>query len=189
MRREGTAQAAPEAVRQAVGGGCQSGWGRLLSVTNAIEAGTCRRGDSGWVHHHPPKRKPPHPRNALLSTKGSVLLCHNVVSCGAGMHLKVWGRCRSDTAIEIPLSQRHGVGAKPLVFNHTRPWRKCRPSVPQPPRIVTCELSRVCCRLGRSQHNTQHMQNTRERERLVKRRLPQKVRWKRVQDDLLRHQS
>ena len=28
----------PEAVRQAVGGDCQSGWGRLLLVTNAIEA-------------------------------------------------------------------------------------------------------------------------------------------------------
>ena len=49
FRREGTAEAAPEAVRQAVGGGCQSGWGRLVSVTNAIEAGTCRLGDSGWT--------------------------------------------------------------------------------------------------------------------------------------------
>ena len=39
----------PEAVRQAVGGGCRSGWGRLLSVTNAIEAATCRNGDSGWA--------------------------------------------------------------------------------------------------------------------------------------------
>ena len=29
-RREGTSEAVPEAVRQAVGGGCQSGWGRLL---------------------------------------------------------------------------------------------------------------------------------------------------------------
>ena len=28
-----TSEAAPEAVRQAVGGGCRSGWGRLLSVT------------------------------------------------------------------------------------------------------------------------------------------------------------
>ena len=28
---------------------CQSGWGRLLSVTNAIEAGPCRQGDSGWA--------------------------------------------------------------------------------------------------------------------------------------------
>ena len=44
IRREGTSEAAPEAVRQAVGGGCQSGWGRLLSVTNAIEAGSCRPG-------------------------------------------------------------------------------------------------------------------------------------------------
>ena len=44
---EETSEAAPEAVRQAVGGGYQSGWGRLLSVTNAIEAGTCRQGDSG----------------------------------------------------------------------------------------------------------------------------------------------
>ena len=47
IRREGASEAAPEAVRQAVGGGCQSGWGRLLSVTNAIEAGTWRQGDSG----------------------------------------------------------------------------------------------------------------------------------------------
>ena len=49
IRRDGTSEAAPEAVRQAVGGGCQSGWGRTLSVTNAIEAGTCRQGDSGWA--------------------------------------------------------------------------------------------------------------------------------------------
>ena len=46
-RREGTSEAAPGAVRQAVGGGGQSGWGRLLSVTNAVEAGTWRQGDSG----------------------------------------------------------------------------------------------------------------------------------------------
>ena len=38
-----------DAVRQAVAGGCQSGWGRLLSVANGIEAGTCRQGDSGWT--------------------------------------------------------------------------------------------------------------------------------------------
>ena len=44
LRREG----APEAVEQAVGGGCQSGWGRLPSVTNAVEAGTWCQGDSGW---------------------------------------------------------------------------------------------------------------------------------------------
>ena len=49
IRREGTSEAAPAAVRQAVAGGCQSGWGRLLSVTNAIEAGTWRQGDSGWA--------------------------------------------------------------------------------------------------------------------------------------------
>ena len=49
ITREGTAEAVPAAVRQAVGGGCQSGWGRLLSVTNAVEAGTWRQGDSGWV--------------------------------------------------------------------------------------------------------------------------------------------
>ena len=45
IRREGTSEAAPEAVRQAVGGG----WGRLLSVANAIEAGTWRQGDSDWA--------------------------------------------------------------------------------------------------------------------------------------------
>ena len=46
---EGILEAPPEAVRQAVRGGCRSGWGRLRSVTNAIEAGTWRDGDSGWA--------------------------------------------------------------------------------------------------------------------------------------------
>ena len=50
IRREGTSEAAPAAVRKAVGGGCRSGWGRLLSVINAIEAGLCRQGDSGWAY-------------------------------------------------------------------------------------------------------------------------------------------
>ena len=45
----GRPRSGPAAVRQAVGGGCQSGWGRLLSVTNAVEAGTWRQGDSGWA--------------------------------------------------------------------------------------------------------------------------------------------
>ena len=49
LEGEGTSEAAPVAVRQAVGGGCRSGWGRLLSVTNAIEAGTWRQGGSGWA--------------------------------------------------------------------------------------------------------------------------------------------
>ena len=47
IRRRGTSEAAPEPVRQAVGGGCRSGCGRLLSVTDAVEAGTWRQGDSG----------------------------------------------------------------------------------------------------------------------------------------------
>ena len=33
------------------GGGCRSGWGRLLSVTNAIEAATWRQGDRDWAYH------------------------------------------------------------------------------------------------------------------------------------------
>ena len=45
IRRQETS----EAVGQAVGGGYQRGWGRLLSVTHALEAGTCRQGDSGWA--------------------------------------------------------------------------------------------------------------------------------------------
>ena len=36
-------------ARQAFRGGCPSGWGPLLSVTDAIEAGTWRQGDSGWA--------------------------------------------------------------------------------------------------------------------------------------------
>ena len=49
LEGKGPQKVAPQAVRQAVRGGCQSGWGRLLSVTNAIEAGTWRSGDSGWA--------------------------------------------------------------------------------------------------------------------------------------------
>jgi len=39
--------------------------------------------------------------------------------------------------------------------------------LPVPPRMVTCELSRVCW-LKRCQHNMQHMQITRGGKRLVK---------------------
>ena len=49
IRREGTPEAASTVVRQAVGRGCQSGWGRLLSATHILEAGTWRQGDSGWA--------------------------------------------------------------------------------------------------------------------------------------------
>ena len=49
MRREGTSEAALEAVRKAVGGGCHSGSEQLLSATNAIEAGTWCQGDSNWA--------------------------------------------------------------------------------------------------------------------------------------------
>ena len=42
-RRKRASEAAPEAVRQAFGGGCESGWGQLLSVTKAIEARTWRQ--------------------------------------------------------------------------------------------------------------------------------------------------
>ena len=49
----GTSEAAPEAVKQAVGAGFQSGWGPLLSVTNAIETGTCVGGPPvPLVMHH-----------------------------------------------------------------------------------------------------------------------------------------
>ena len=48
-RRGGTSETATEAVGQAVGGGCQSVSGRLLSITNAIEVGVCRQGYSGWA--------------------------------------------------------------------------------------------------------------------------------------------
>ena len=65
IRRERTSEAAPEAVRQAVGGGCRSGWGRLLSVTYAIEPGTWSQGDSGWGGGYPPI--PMHPCAAPIA--------------------------------------------------------------------------------------------------------------------------
>ena len=67
-----------EAAPEAVGGGCQSGWGRLLSVTNAIEAGTCRQGAAGHrlgalegplpMHLCPP---PPPSGSTLTRRRGS----------------------------------------------------------------------------------------------------------------------
>ena len=64
--KEETSEAAPEAVGQAVGGGCQSGWGRLLSVTNAIKAGAYRQG--GGV----PPPLPMHPRGGGGGAGGGV---------------------------------------------------------------------------------------------------------------------
>ena len=89
IRTEGTAYAAPEAITQAVVGGHQSGWGRLPSVTNAIEAGTCRQGDSGWAQAgrpggggvppsrpmHPCPRPPPH-RSSLAKYQNIGRLVH-----------------------------------------------------------------------------------------------------------------
>ena len=43
-----------------------------------------------------------------------------------------------------------------------------QPTPNPPPRMVTCELSRVCCWLARCQHNRQHMQFTRVKGKLVK---------------------
>ena len=50
IRREGASEVALQAIRKGVGGGCQSGWVRLLSVTNAMKVGTCRQGDGGWAY-------------------------------------------------------------------------------------------------------------------------------------------
>ena len=59
----GLSEAAPEAVRLAVGGGCRSGWGRLLSVANAIEVGTLAGHMLGTLEGGSP---PPPPSNASL---------------------------------------------------------------------------------------------------------------------------
>ena len=57
-------------MRKVVGGGCHSGWGQLLSVTNAIQASTCRQGDSGWAYAGCPGGgcpPPTHPWGGVLS--------------------------------------------------------------------------------------------------------------------------
>ena len=59
IRREEASEAVPEAVWQAVGGGCRSGWGRLQSVTNAVEAGTCSQGPTRGRGRRSPLFKPP----------------------------------------------------------------------------------------------------------------------------------
>ena len=43
------------------GGGWESGCGRLLSVTMAIGAGTCRQGGSGWTSRGSKGPSPPPP--------------------------------------------------------------------------------------------------------------------------------
>ena len=46
---EGPQRRPPGAVIQAVGGGCQSGWGGYCRLQVPLEAGTWRQGDSGWA--------------------------------------------------------------------------------------------------------------------------------------------
>ena len=74
IRREGISEAALAATRQAVGGGCQSGWGQLLSVMNAIEAGTWRQGGLGALEGgggYPQTKAPsPHSPSVPLSSRG-----------------------------------------------------------------------------------------------------------------------
>ena len=65
----GLSDAASEAVRQALGGGCRSGWGRLLSVTNAIEVGTLAGHMLGTLEggRGSPPPIPMHPRGTPLN--------------------------------------------------------------------------------------------------------------------------
>ena len=67
LRGGGGSEAVPGAVRQAVGGGGKSGWGRLLSVTNAMEDGRVR-----LILVPPPsvKRSPPSPWGSWVFTFG-----------------------------------------------------------------------------------------------------------------------
>ena len=73
IRREGASEAAPEAVGQAVGGGCRSGWGRLLSVRNATEGvGWGPQGGGGEPPPPPPMQPcPQSPRQWCRSVKKS----------------------------------------------------------------------------------------------------------------------
>ena len=52
MRREGASEAAPGAVRQAVGGGCRSGWGRVMALQSVPDQKTTVR------NNHVPPVKP-----------------------------------------------------------------------------------------------------------------------------------
>ena len=63
IRREGTSEAAPEAVRQAAGGGCQSGWGRLLwhLPSGRQWVGIGRAPSRGGGRGYPPLLLPMHP--------------------------------------------------------------------------------------------------------------------------------
>ena len=68
----------------------------------------------------------------------------------------------------------------PERLEYSNRWRATVPSYPRangaevtlhmppPPRMVTCELSRVVCCLSQRQHNPPNMQFTRKREKLVK---------------------
>ena len=74
-RRDWASPGPPAAVRQAVRGVCHSGWGRLLSVTNAVEAGTWRQGGSGWAIGWAPwrgGRPPPPPPGLCLKGRGPI---------------------------------------------------------------------------------------------------------------------
>ena len=79
IRREGTSEAAPEAGNQAVGGGCQSGWVRVLSVTNAIDAvretvaGHRQGALEGGSPHSNASLRPPPPCSAMPVMHGFLI--------------------------------------------------------------------------------------------------------------------
>ena len=77
-----------EAARQAVGGGYQGGWGRLLWVTNAIGVGSCGQEESGWAIGRSPGRCLP-PFNTPLVWRG---LCGSESSAGQPMVRATDGR-------------------------------------------------------------------------------------------------
>ena len=65
---KGPSEAAPEAVGQAVGGGCRSGWGRLLSFTNAIDRPLLSDPGGGGVVPSP--GRPTHPPTSEIFSSG-----------------------------------------------------------------------------------------------------------------------
>ena len=133
IRTERASEVAPEAVRQAVGGGCRSGWGRLLSVTNAIEPGTWRQGDSGWARGWVFRAVSfPRQRGPVAGVTGVVLVAAVVLRSLLPTPLRI--------LVVHPLPRRGAVCTRPQCFTPsarcTWAWRARPRASRAPPRAA-----------------------------------------------------
>ena len=128
-RRPRTSAEAQAGVRQAVGGGCRSGWGRLLSVTNAIEAGAWRSWGQ-WLGVGLAPGAPPPP--LFCSCIPRVTACLRRFRCSACRHTHAGVRSPAPPPLASP---RQGTAGTAFCGVLPHPLRRGAPPPSTAPQV------------------------------------------------------